>query len=85
MVVDPYSVAGASTSSTNRQNTDTRRMNSIDNGLLLCVKHHIQFDANLFSIHPEVRAYTLFSHSCAQLTDPIDPYRHLFPSTHQVY
>ena len=60
-------------------------MNSIDNGLLLCVKHHIQFDAHLFSIHPDVRAYMLFSYSCAQLTDPIDPYCHLFPSSHQVY
>jgi hypothetical protein len=60
-------------------------MNSIDNGLLLCVKHRIQFDAHLFFIHPDVGDYMLFSHSCAQLTDPIDPYCHLFPSSHQVY
>ncbi|KAH9953389.1 hypothetical protein BGW80DRAFT_1411073 [Lactifluus volemus] len=60
IVVDPYSAAGVSTSSTNRQNTDTRRMNSIDNGLLLCVKHHIQFEAHLFSIHPDTHIVTSF-------------------------
>ncbi|KIK00616.1 hypothetical protein K443DRAFT_100028 [Laccaria amethystina LaAM-08-1] len=60
IVADPYSAAGASTSRNNRQNTDTRRMNSVDNGLLLCVKHHIQFDAHLFSIHPETHIVTSF-------------------------
>ncbi|KIL63438.1 hypothetical protein M378DRAFT_164508 [Amanita muscaria Koide BX008] len=60
IVVDPYSAPGASTSNTNHQNTDTRRMNSVDNGLLLCVKHHIQFDAHLFSIHPDTHIVTSF-------------------------
>lgn len=57
IVVDPYSVAIRSSS---RQNSDTRRMNSTDNGLLLCVTHHIQFEAHLFSIHPNTHIVTSF-------------------------
>jgi hypothetical protein len=60
IVKDPYSVPGASKSSTSRLNTDARRMNAIDNGLLLCVRHHLQFDAHLFSIHPEVGISPIF-------------------------
>jgi HNH endonuclease len=60
IVVDPYSVPGASKSSTSRLMTDTRHMNSIDNGLLLCLQHHSDFDNHLFSIHPDVGIYILF-------------------------
>jgi hypothetical protein len=64
IVNDPYSVPGASRSSTSRSNTDSRCMNSIDNGLLLCVRHHLEFDAHLFSIHPEVGILYIFQGTC---------------------
>jgi hypothetical protein len=64
IVIDPYSVPDASKSRTSRLGTDTRRMNAIDNGLLLCVRHHIEFDAHLFSIHPEVGTDRSFLGAC---------------------
>ena len=49
-MTDLYTIPGAP-----KNKTCTRRMNSLDNGLLLCLGHHKAFDAHMYSIHPEVR------------------------------
>jgi len=85
IVTDPYSVPGASKSKTSRKNTDTRRMNSIDNGLLLCVRHHIEFDAFLFSIKPEVRIHVPFFVCAFKSPYLLDPCCDLVSSAHHVY
>lgn len=33
---------------------ETLRINSLDNGLLMCLDHHKGYDTFRFSIHPEV-------------------------------
>jgi len=59
IVADPFTAPGA-LKSTSRAGTDERRMNSIDNGLLLCLVHHKEFDTHMFSIHPETHIVTSF-------------------------
>jgi len=83
IVVDPYSVPGASKSFTGRLMTDTCRMNSIDNGLLLCLEHHSDFDNHLFSIHPDVGIYMLFSFVRSNCVYP-DACYHFLPFSHSV-
>jgi len=59
-MTDPYTdsanVGDPLASPTTRSGTDGRRMNSLDNGLLLCVNHHRRYDSFQFSIHPAVIA-----------------------------
>ena len=50
-MIDPYTSTKKLKGSISK---DERRMNSIDNGLMLCLQHHKQFDTHMFSIHPEV-------------------------------
>ena len=59
LVADPFTdpanadspLAGPST----RSKKDLRRINSLDNGILLCVEHHKDFDNFRFAIHYEVK------------------------------
>jgi hypothetical protein len=60
IVMDPYSAPDISKSTSRCLSADAHWMNSIDNGLLLCLQHHHDFNEHLFSIHPDVEIYMLF-------------------------
>lgn len=55
-VLDPYSV---NTSQSTQHGHDPLHINSLDNGMLMCLDHHKSFDTFRFSIHPEVRSNLL--------------------------
>jgi len=52
-----------------RSTKDFRRMNSLDNGILLCAKHHAEYDGFYFSIHPHTHRIFSFHTSCIKLHD----------------
>ena len=50
-VSTPVKISGHSFGS---ENVDSRRMDSLDNGMLLCLVHHCMMDNLWFTIHPDV-------------------------------
>ena len=52
LIADPYTAT--SSENTTRNKRDPLRMNSLENGILLCLSHHKAYDTMRFSIHPEV-------------------------------
>jgi hypothetical protein len=82
IVADPFTAPGALKSTTSRAGTNERRMNSIDNGLLLCLVHHKEFDTHMFSIHPEVgSSLSLMTYMSNSVSDT---HCNLVPSSNQV-
>ena len=53
MVLDPYT---KDKSRSAQLGHDPLHINSLDNGILMCLNHHNGFDTFRFSIHPEVRS-----------------------------
>ena len=59
---DPENAKNPLASPSTRKGKDTRRINSLENGLLLCTRHHGDYDHFRISIHPGVRmSYFLLS------------------------
>jgi predicted restriction endonuclease len=52
---DPENANNAFASPSTQTKTDTRRINSLENGMLLCTQHHGDYDHFRISIHPMVR------------------------------
>lgn len=57
---DPANADNRLASRSTRTRKDIRRINSLDNGMLLCVQHHKDYDNFRLAIHPEVRTPFLF-------------------------
>jgi hypothetical protein len=51
-IADPYTATNVENATRNKR--DPLRINSLENGLLLCLYHHKAYDTLRFSIHPEV-------------------------------
>lgn len=52
---DPANASNRFASPSTRTKTDSRRMNSLENGILFCLQHHKDYEDFRFSIHPEVK------------------------------
>ena len=57
---DPANAGSQFASPSTRTKKDLSRINSLENGILLCLEHRNDYDNFRFSIHPEVK--TLFLH-----------------------
>ena len=55
LIVDPYTATRTENSTRNKR--DPLRINSLENGVLLCLTHHKAYDTFRFSIHPTVLPY----------------------------
>jgi len=52
---DPANADSPFASPSTRAKKDFSRINSLENGILLCLKHHEDYDNFRFAIHPEVK------------------------------
>jgi hypothetical protein len=52
LIADPYTATSAENATRNKR--DPLRINSLENGILLCLFHHNAYDTLRFSIHPTV-------------------------------
>jgi len=52
LMADPYTATSAANATRNKR--DPLRINSLENGILLCLSHHKAYDTLRFSIHPIV-------------------------------
>lgn len=57
IMTDPFTHIDAGNATRNRR--DSHRINSLGNGILLCLFHHKCYDNFHFSIHPEVRDWVI--------------------------
>lgn len=53
---DPSNASIALAAPTTRTKKDPGRMNSLENGILLCLQHHKDYDELRFSIYPEINS-----------------------------
>jgi len=66
---DPVNAGSPFASPSTRKNGDPRRINSLDNGLLLCVQHHKDYDNFRFAIHSTTHKIFSFHPATAKLQD----------------
>ena len=52
LIADPYTAMTEENATRNKR--DPFRINSLENGILLCLSHHKAYDTFRFSIHPTV-------------------------------
>lgn len=64
---DPANADSPFTSPSTRTNKDFRRINSLENGILLCFRHHKDYDNFRFSIHPKTHKIFAFHPATAAL------------------
>jgi len=62
---DPANAGSEFASSSTRNGKDSRRINSLDNGMLFCLQHHQDYDGLRFAIHPDT--HEIFSFHPATL------------------
>ena len=56
---DPANANNPLASPSTRTKKDFRRINSLENGILLCLEHRQDYDDFRFAIHPEVKTHLL--------------------------
>jgi len=64
---DPANANSQFASPPTRTKKDLRRINSLENGILLCLEHHRDYDNFRFAIHPETREIFSFHPATAAL------------------
>ncbi|KAF8812306.1 hypothetical protein BYT27DRAFT_7207720 [Phlegmacium glaucopus] len=64
---DPANADSQFASPSTRTKKDLRRINSLENGILLCLAHHRDYDNFRFAIHPETREIFAFHPATAVL------------------
>jgi hypothetical protein len=52
---DPANANNKHAGPATQSNKDPGRMNSLENGILLCIQHHADYDNFRFAINPDVR------------------------------
>ena len=52
LIADPYTATSAENARRNKR--DPLRINSLENGILLCLFHHEAYNTFRFSIHPSI-------------------------------
>jgi hypothetical protein len=60
---DPTNANSRFASSSTQAKKDLRRINSLENGILLCLEHHRDYDNFRFAIHPQVKTTFLLIQS----------------------
>jgi len=53
---DPTNAGSQFASPSTRTGKDLRRINSLENGILLCLEHRKDYDSFRFAIHPDVKS-----------------------------
>jgi len=84
---DPANADSRFASPSTRTKKDFRRINSLENGILLCLQHHKDYDSFRFAIHPQTHQIFAFHPATAALQDvevkaPWDSPNVLYPPPH---
>ncbi|KAF5386188.1 hypothetical protein D9615_002388 [Tricholomella constricta] len=64
---DPANAENPLASPTTRTGKDSRRINSLENGILLCLQHHQDYENFRFAIHPQMHEIFSFHPDTAKL------------------
>jgi len=70
LITDPYTSFDSFNAKRNKK--DPRRINSLENGLLLCLEHHAMYDAFEYSINPTANTMKMFSFLVLMTASMID-------------
>ena len=82
---DPANADSPFASPSTRTKTDLRRMNSLENGILMCLRHHIDYSKFCFGIHPDVRTPILpYTISNFPLSRPTEYFLSILPLPHSM-
>ena len=80
-MVDPYTETNAENATRNKR--DPLRINSLENGILLCLCHHKAYDTFRFSIHPMILLpsflFIFYLDKCYSFTRPTKSLRFTLP------